>query len=137
MDFSLLLLVITLGFLILSLLSSSSLLFNKLHIKLRNFALYSSPRIGCLIAFYKNRHRLLDWYTKLLSQSDTMTIFVHRLGAPSTIVTAKPDNVEYILKTISPTFQRENPLLNCWGIFNVDGEMWSIQRKLASHVIIA
>ncbi|KAL0380223.1 UNVERIFIED_CONTAM: cytochrome [Sesamum angustifolium] len=92
MEFSLLLLVITLGFLILSLLSSSSLLFNKLHIKLRNFALYSSPRIGCLIAFYKNRRRLLDW---------------------------------------------ENPLLNCWGIFNVDGEMWSIQRKLASHVISA
>ncbi|KAL0429608.1 UNVERIFIED_CONTAM: cytochrome [Sesamum radiatum] len=124
MDFSLLLSVITLGSLILSLLSSSSFFLNKLHLKIRKFALYSCPSIGCLIAFYKNRHRLLDWYTELLSQSETQTIVVHRLGAPRTIVTANPDDVEYILKTNFANFPKGKPLLNCWGIF----WPWDFQR---------
>ncbi|KAK4414136.1 cytochrome [Sesamum alatum] len=139
MDFSLLLSVIILGFLILYLLSSSSSFFNKLHLKIKKFALYCCPSIGCLIEFYKNRRRLLDWYTELLSQSETQTIVVHRLGAPRTIVTANPDNVEYILKTNFANFPKGKPFTELLGdflglgIFNVDGEMWSVQRKLASH----
>ncbi|XP_004502138.1 cytochrome P450 94B3-like [Cicer arietinum] len=99
----------------------------------------SHPLIGCLISFYNNRHRLLDWYTLHLSQSPTQTILLHRLGARRTIVTANPLNVEYILKTNFINFPKGKPfteilgdLLGC-GIFNVDGELWSTQRKLASH----
>lgn len=97
------------------------------------------PSIGCLISFYKNRHRLLSWYTHLLSQSPTQTIVVHRLGASRTIVTANPDNVEYILKTNFANFPKGKPFTDLLGdflglgIFNVDGEVWSAQRKLASH----
>ncbi|XWS30502.1 hypothetical protein CRYUN_Cryun24cG0123100 [Craigia yunnanensis] len=45
------------------------------------------PIIGCLISFYKNRTRLLDWYTELLAESATNTIVVNRLGARRTIAT--------------------------------------------------
>lgn len=100
----------------------------------------SYPVIGCLISFYKNQHRLLDWYTDLLSTSPSQTIVVRRLGVRRRIiVTANPANVEYILKTNFSNFPKGKPLteflgdfLGC-GIFNVDGELWSTQRKLASH----
>ncbi|XP_021775901.1 cytochrome P450 94B3-like [Chenopodium quinoa] len=99
----------------------------------------SYPIIGCLISFYKNRRRLLDWYTDLLSMSPTQTIVVSRLGARKVIVTANPENVEYILKTNFPNFPKGKPLAEILGdllgngIFNVDGELWANQRKLASH----
>ncbi|XVF54679.1 hypothetical protein PTKIN_Ptkin05aG0200200 [Pterospermum kingtungense] len=99
----------------------------------------SYPFLGCLISFYKNRHRLLDWYTDLLSKSPSQTIVVNRLGARRTVVTANPANVEYMLKTNFNNFPKGKPftevlgdLLGC-GIFNVDGELWNTQRKLASH----
>ncbi|GLT37630.1 hypothetical protein SLA2020_119350 [Shorea laevis] len=97
------------------------------------------PIIGCLISFYKNKTRLLDWYTELLAESVTNTIVVWRLGARRTIVTANPDNVEYILKTNFSNFPKGKPFTEIlgdflgYGIFNVDGELWLAQRKLASH----
>ncbi|GER44023.1 cytochrome P450 [Striga asiatica] len=102
-----------------------------------------SPKIDCLISFYKNRRRLLTWYTDLLSQSQTQTIVVHRLGAPRTIVTANPANVEYILKTNFPNFPKGKPFTDLLGdflglgIFNSDGDTWRAQRKLASHAFSA
>ncbi|KAL5750747.1 hypothetical protein ACOSP7_025350 [Xanthoceras sorbifolium] len=99
----------------------------------------SYPFVGCLFSFYKNRGRLLDWYTHLLSQSPSQTIVVQRLGARRTIVTANPDNVEHMLKTNFANFPKGNPFTEILGdllgsgIFNVDGELWSTQRKLASH----
>ncbi|KAL8474593.1 hypothetical protein ACS0TY_031155 [Phlomoides rotata] len=132
-----LLLSLPLGFLFLSLLSIPSC---SLKLKLRKLSLtFTPPSIGCLISFYKNRHRLLSWYTELISESATQTIVVHRLGAPRTIVTANPDNVEYILKTNFHNFPKGKlftELLGDFlglGIFNVDGDTWSTQRKLASH----
>ncbi|XWS60280.1 hypothetical protein CRYUN_Cryun07bG0022900 [Craigia yunnanensis] len=99
----------------------------------------SYPFLGCLISFYKNRRRLLDWYADLLSESPCQTIVVSRLGARRTVVTANPANVEHMLKTNFNNFPKGKPfteilgdLLGC-GIFNVDGELWSTQRKLASH----
>ncbi|KAL6177627.1 hypothetical protein ACLB2K_049152 [Fragaria x ananassa] len=100
----------------------------------------SYPIIGCLISFYKNQHRLLDWYTDMLSTSPSQTIVIQRLGVGRRIiVTANPVNVEYILKTNFSNFPKGKPLteflgdlFGC-GIFNVDGELWSTQRKLASH----
>ncbi|XP_058103311.1 cytochrome P450 94B3-like [Magnolia sinica] len=97
------------------------------------------PILGCLIAFYKNRYRLLDWYTDMLAHSPTQTILVQRLGARRTIITANPDNVEYILKTKFDNFPKGEPFTEILGdllgrgIFNVDGELWHTQRKLASH----
>ncbi|KAL5973049.1 hypothetical protein ACLOJK_039856 [Asimina triloba] len=97
------------------------------------------PIVGCLIAFYTNRQRLLDWYTQMLAESPTQTIVVERVGARRTIITANPDNVEYMLKTKFHNFPKGQPFtailgdLLGRGIFNVDGELWHTQRKLASH----
>ncbi|KAL6181791.1 hypothetical protein ACLB2K_048440 [Fragaria x ananassa] len=76
----------------------------------------------------------------MLSTSPSQTIVVQRLGVGRRIiVTANPVNVEYILKTNFSNFPKGKPLteflgdlFGC-GIFNVDGELWSTQRKLASH----
>ncbi|KAL5860686.1 hypothetical protein ACOSQ4_001982 [Xanthoceras sorbifolium] len=101
------------------------------------------PIIGCLISFYKNRHRLLDWYTELLAKSATNTIVVNRIGARRTVVTANPENVEYMLKTNFNNFPKGKPFTEIlgdflgYGIFNVDGELWRTQRKLASHEFTA
>ncbi|CAK9317777.1 unnamed protein product [Citrullus colocynthis] len=108
-----------------------------------DFSTHSSPPtyplIGCLLSFYINRNRLLDWYTQLLSESATGTIVVHRLGCRRTVVTVNPVNVEYILTTHFLNFPKGKPFteilgdfLGC-GIFNVDGDQWQTQRKLASH----
>lgn len=97
------------------------------------------PIIGCLISFYKNRFRLLNWYTELLAQSPTNTILVQRLGARRTVVTANQHNVEYVLKTNFKNFPKGKPFREILsdflgkGIFNVDDDLWMIQRKLASH----
>lgn len=97
------------------------------------------PIIGCLISFYRNRYRLLDWYTELLAESATNTIVVSRFGARRTVVTANPENVEYMLKTNFNNFPKGKPFTEIlgdflgYGIFNVDGELWRTQRKLVSH----
>ncbi|XP_030450174.2 cytochrome P450 94B3-like [Syzygium oleosum] len=99
----------------------------------------SYPVIGCLVSFYRNRRRLLGWYTELLARSPTQTIVVRRLGARRTVVTASPENVEHILRTNFHNFPKGKPFTEILGdflgrgIFNVDGELWRSQRKLASH----
>lgn len=78
---------------------------------------------------------LCDWYTHLLRQSPTRTIHIHVL---SNTITANPDNVEHILKTRFenyPKGKRFSSILGDFlgrGIFNVDGDLWRFQRKLAS-----
>ncbi|KAJ8536573.1 hypothetical protein K7X08_034974 [Anisodus acutangulus] len=75
----------------------------------------------------------------MLSESPTQTILVQRLGAPRTIITANPNNVEHILKTNFINYPKGQPFTEILGdflgrgIFNVDGELWNTQRKLASH----
>ncbi|KAG5221744.1 cytochrome P450 family protein [Salix suchowensis] len=75
------------------------------------------PIIGCLLSFYKNQGRLLDWYTELLAESATNTIVVHRLGARRTVVTANPGNVEYMLKTNFNNFPKGQPFTEILGTF--------------------
>lgn len=64
---------------------------------------------------------------------------INRLGARRTIVTANQHNVEYILKTNFNNFPKGKPFTEILGdflgngIFNIDGELWLTQRKLASH----
>ncbi|KAK1389628.1 Cytochrome P450, E-class, group I [Heracleum sosnowskyi] len=80
-------------------------------------------------------HNLCDWYTHLLRKSPTHTIHIHALG---NIVTANPENIEYMLKTRFDNYPKGKPFsvilgdLLGRGIFNVDGELWRFQRKMAS-----
>lgn len=79
-------------------------------------------------------NNLSDWYTHLLSQSPTGTIHVHVLG---NVITANPENVEYILKTRFSNYPKGKPFSTILGdllgkgIFNVDGDLWKFQRKIA------
>ena len=75
----------------------------------------SYPVIGCLVAFYQNRWRLLDWYTELLAASPTQTIVVDRLGARRTVVTANPANVEHILKSNFGNYPKGKPFTDILG----------------------
>uniref|UniRef100_A0A0E0BNZ9 Cytochrome P450 n=1 Tax=Oryza glumipatula TaxID=40148 RepID=A0A0E0BNZ9_9ORYZ len=76
-----------------------------------------------------------DWYADLLRRSPTGTVHVHVLGCT---VTANPANVEYMLKTRFDNFPKGRPFAALLGdllgdgIFNVDGDAWRHQRKMAS-----
>jgi cytochrome P450 len=83
----------------------------------------------------KDFTNLGDWYAHLLRESPTGTVHVHVLGCT---VTANPANVEYMLKTNFDNFPKGKTFsallgdLLGHGIFNVDGDAWRHQRKLAS-----
>ncbi|KAI3666029.1 hypothetical protein L6452_44667 [Arctium lappa] len=103
------------------------------------YLFHNHPTNYPFISFFNNRHRLLSWYTDLLSQSPSQTVVIRRLTAPKTIITANPKNVEYMLKTNFINFPKGKPFTDVLqdflgtGIFNVDGDLWHAQRKLASH----
>lgn len=77
---------------------------------------------------------LCDWYAHLLRNSPTKTIHIHVLG---NTITANPENVEYMLKTRFENYPKGKPFSTILGdflgqgIFNVDGELWKFQRKMA------
>ncbi|KAL1566154.1 12-hydroxyjasmonoyl-L-amino acid 12-hydroxylase [Salvia divinorum] len=77
---------------------------------------------------------LCDWYTHLLQASPSRTVHIHVINS---VITADPDNVEYILKTRFHNFPKGKPFSSILGdflgrgIFNVDGDSWRFQRKMA------
>ncbi|KAI3450693.1 hypothetical protein Pfo_007358 [Paulownia fortunei] len=92
------------------------------------FILRMKPWCGCEIcqSFLTSRwslefNNLCDWYSHLLAKSPTGTIHVHVLG---NVITANPENVE------KPFSALLGDLLGR-GIFNVDGDLWRFQRKMA------
>lgn len=78
---------------------------------------------------------LCDWYAHLLKKSRSKTIHIHVLG---NTITANPDNVEYMLKTRFENYPKGKPFAMILGdflgrgIFNVDGDLWKFQKKMAS-----
>ncbi|XP_055817243.1 cytochrome P450 94C1-like [Solanum dulcamara] len=76
-----------------------------------------------------------DWYAHLLRNSPSQTIRIHVLD---NIITANPRNVEYMLKTNFLNYPKGKPFsmilgdLLGDGIFNVDGDLWMFQKKMAS-----
>ncbi|KAI3517152.1 hypothetical protein L1887_16360 [Cichorium endivia] len=80
-------------------------------------------------------NNLCDWYTHLLQKSPSQTIHIHVLR---NTITANPYNVEHILKTKFHNYPKGKQFsvilgdLLGKGIFNVDGDSWLFQRKMAS-----
>ncbi|KAF2300791.1 hypothetical protein GH714_015822 [Hevea brasiliensis] len=106
------------------------------------FVLRLKPWCNCEVcksyltgSWTKDFANLCDWYTHLLRKSPTGTIHLHVLG---NIITSNPENVEYILKTNFDNYPKGKPFsallgdLLGGGIFNVDGDSWRFQRKMAS-----
>ncbi|KAK8683358.1 hypothetical protein V6N13_039420 [Hibiscus sabdariffa] len=83
----------------------------------------------------KEFDNLCDWYTHLLKKSATGAIHIHVLG---NIITANPAHVEHILKNRFDKYPKGKPFSTLLGdflgrgIFNVDGDSWKFQRKMAS-----
>ncbi|XP_059295868.1 cytochrome P450 CYP94D108 [Lycium ferocissimum] len=113
------------------------LFLNKKNAKKPGFKIY--PLVGALPEFLLNRHRFLEWATDVLSTCPTNTAVFYRPGNVHGVMTANPLNVEHMLKTNFENFpkgQRFYTRLEDFlgdGIFNVDGEIWRIQRKSASY----
>ncbi|XP_065857441.1 cytochrome P450 CYP94D108-like [Euphorbia lathyris] len=103
----------------------------------KGFKIY--PLVGALPEFLINRHRFLDWTTEVLQDCPSNTAFFHRPGNVHGIITASPEIVEHILKNNFenyPKGDRSVSILQDFlgtGIFNSDGEMWRLQRKIASY----
>ncbi|CAH1430823.1 unnamed protein product [Lactuca virosa] len=82
-----------------------------------------------------NYNNLCDWYTHLLQKSPSQTIRIHVLR---NTITANPTNIEHILKTKFHNYPKGKQFsmilsdLLGNGIFNVDGDSWLFQRKMAS-----
>ncbi|KZV48120.1 hypothetical protein F511_28762 [Dorcoceras hygrometricum] len=78
---------------------------------------------------------LCDWYSHLLANSPTGTIHVHVLN---NVITSNTENVEHMLKTKFHNYPKGKPFSTILGdllgrgIFNVDGDLWKFQRKMAS-----
>ncbi|KAG4970656.1 hypothetical protein JHK82_036348 [Glycine max] len=78
---------------------------------------------------------LCDWYAHLLRNSPNKTIHIHVLR---NTITANAENVEYILKTKFENFPKGKPFSAILGdflgkgVFNVDGDAWRFQKKMAS-----
>ncbi|KDP35995.1 hypothetical protein JCGZ_08390 [Jatropha curcas] len=98
----------------------------------------SYPIIGNLPGFLRNRHRFHEWVTDMLSQTPSSTI---KVSSPFFygICTADPLNVEHLLVTNFSNYTKGSRFLNYLyellgdGIFNVDGHLWTMQRKIASY----
>ncbi|XP_059428224.1 cytochrome P450 94C1-like [Corylus avellana] len=121
------------------LLFSSSLVFSLLLLYLLKL---NKPWCNCeichayLTSSWTNEfENLCDWYAHLLKNSPGRTIHIHVLG---NTITANPDNVEYMLKTRFENFPKGKSfsvILGDFlgrGIFNVDGDLWRFQKKMAS-----
>ncbi|KAJ7531583.1 hypothetical protein O6H91_14G073800 [Diphasiastrum complanatum] len=105
----------------------------------RNRGCVVYPLLGNFISFFRNRDRFLDWNTELMQKDASQTIRNALPGGMEFHVTANPDNIEHILRTKFENYPKGvyyqsvmEDLLGK-GIFNVDGEHWKIQRKVASH----
>ncbi|WOL05707.1 Cytochrome P450 [Canna indica] len=94
-----------------------------------------APIAATIFHQFWNLHRLLEFQTDL---SRKYTTFRSLTPFRDYIFTVDPANVEYILKTNFANYAKGDVSYNIMsdllgdGIFAVDGEKWSHQRKLAS-----
>ncbi|VAH19685.1 cytochrome P450 94C1-like [Triticum dicoccoides] len=78
---------------------------------------------------------LCDWFAHLLRREPGRTVHVHVLG---NVLTANPATVEHMLRGRFENYPKGAPFSAILadflgrGIFNVDGDSWLFQRKLAA-----
>ncbi|KAK3162530.1 hypothetical protein QOZ80_1BG0090620 [Eleusine coracana subsp. coracana] len=78
---------------------------------------------------------LCDWFTHLLRASPSHTVHVHVLR---NVLTASPATVDHMLRARFDNYPKGAPFSAILadflgrGIFNVDGDAWLFQRKLAA-----
>ncbi|KAK8514410.1 hypothetical protein V6N13_063302 [Hibiscus sabdariffa] len=105
-----------------------------------NPAPHSYPIIGNLPALFRNRHRFHDWVADMLSETPSSTLQVNSfLNLPHGVCTANPVNVHHLLVANFHNYVKGSRFrdhlheLLGHGIFGVDGDLWTVQRKISSH----
>ncbi|KAH9331449.1 hypothetical protein KI387_003557 [Taxus chinensis] len=97
------------------------------------------PLLGILPLLIKKQHRIHDWIADTLSASPSNTTQYERPMGIRGYLTMNPANVEQLLKTNFENYEK-GPYLKILfhdflgrGIFNVDGELWKMQRKAINY----
>lgn len=99
----------------------------------------SYPIIGSYFSILANQEQRIQWICDIILSTPKLTFTLIRPLNFHTIFTANPSNVQHILKTNFPNYQKghnSNSTLADFlgnGIFNVDGDIWKYQRQVASH----
>ncbi|XP_010247229.1 PREDICTED: cytochrome P450 94B3-like [Nelumbo nucifera] len=102
-----------------------------------HLAFKSYPLLGIGPDFLRNRHRFFDWTSDILCWSPNNTTAYCRPGMHG-ILTANPLNVEHILRNNFDNYPKGPSHFHTLkdflgrGIFNADGNIWKVQRKIAS-----
>jgi cytochrome P450 len=99
---------------------------------------HSYPIIGNIIALLRNIHRFHDWIADMLSTTTTIQANGF-LNLTRGICTVYPPNIHHILRSNFSNYIKGDRFRSVLsdllgdGIFNADGDLWSLQRKIASH----
>lgn len=97
------------------------------------------PLIGNLLVYLWHWRRLYDLTVDLMRESQVLTLRAVLPGGQETFVTASPANVEHILKTNFDNYPKGATFRSTMhdvlgdGILNTDGDLWRMQRKVASY----
>ncbi|MCO5608313.1 hypothetical protein L7F22_062519 [Adiantum nelumboides] len=97
------------------------------------------PLVGSLPLILLNKHRFYEWTCELFDRSPSLTRSI-TFGSTIVLSTADPRVVHHILKSHfldypkGPSFYPFFADLLGNGIFNCDGSLWRLQRKVASHI---
>ena len=96
------------------------------------------PIFGSFIEVLWILPTIFDWAADRMSETENLTIRVVKPGGITTYITGNPDNVEHILKTNFQNYPKGEYFQNNLhdylgdGILNADGELWRLQRRVAS-----
>ncbi|CAN1291852.1 Cytochrome P450 94A1 [Linum perenne] len=99
----------------------------------------SYPLIGSTIDIAANKDRRVQWTSDILRRTPTSTFTLDHAFGSRRVYTADPANVQHILKSHFPNYQKgfdfRTTLFDLLGngIFNADGDTWKLQRQLSSH----
>ncbi|KAF6140312.1 hypothetical protein GIB67_014555 [Kingdonia uniflora] len=110
------------------------------YMKHKKNALIRWPIVDALPSLLQNAHRIHEW-TVEISNSVGMTIVGRGplFGLSEVLFTCDPRNVEYMVKTNFSNYPKGPEFLENFdvignGIFNVDFEEWTTQRRMAHTV---
>ncbi|PHU22696.1 Cytochrome 94A2 [Capsicum chinense] len=99
----------------------------------------SYPIIGSYFSILANKQRRIQWISDVVRSTSNLTFTLIRPFGFRQIFTANPSNVQHILKTHFPIYQKGDIFKTTMsdflgdGILNVDGDIWKYQRQVASH----
>ncbi|KAL7136454.1 hypothetical protein ABFS83_10G031900 [Erythranthe nasuta] len=93
------------------------------------------PLVGMLPSFLQNRHRMQDYFTEILSEcGGTFQMRFPRIFNMDMLITSDPSNIDHIFSKNFANYPKGRQFREIFdilgdSIFNVDDELWEIQRR--------